>query len=142
MSVVLAGAVVCGGGPGTTYSSCRAAPMISDLASCKLCFAATVGSPRVVSPGPRGLVGDAGVGASYDGGADPDLGTDVGRGVEGRPFTLPVGVGVSCVGWVVESWDRDARAAAPGGGPHDWLSGGSHGSIGGFSSWSYGRREA
>lgn len=34
-------------------------------------------------PGPPGLVGDAGVGASYRGGADPDLVPDVGLGVDG-----------------------------------------------------------
>ena len=73
----------------------------------------TVGSPRVVSLGPPGLVADAGVDATYDGGVDPNPGTDVGLGVEGRPFTLPAGVGVSCGRWMAESWDRDARRRSP-----------------------------
>ena len=115
--------------------------MISELASCKLGFMATVGSPRVVSPGPQGLVGDSCVGASYSGGADPNLGTDAGLGVEGRPFTLPPGVGVPCGGRVAKSWDRDVGAAASGGGPHDWLSDRPHDGGGGFSSWSYGWQE-
>lgn len=117
MSVVLAGAVCCGGGPDTAYSSCRVAPMLSDLALCKIGLAAAVGSPSVVSPGPPGLAGDTGVGAFYGGGADLDPGTDAELGVEGRPCTLPAGVGVPCGGWVAGSWARDAGTATPDGGP-------------------------
>lgn len=48
----------------------------------------------VVSPlRPPGLAGDAGVGASYYGGADPDPVADAGLGVEGLPSTLPTMVG-------------------------------------------------
>jgi len=112
VSAILLGAVGCGGAPGIAYQSRRAAAVISELASCKLGFMATVGSPRVVSPGPQGLVGDASIGASYSGGADPDLRIDAGLGVEGRPFTLCPGVGVPCGGWVAKSWDWDVREAA------------------------------
>uniref|UniRef100_N1R526 Adipocyte plasma membrane-associated protein n=1 Tax=Aegilops tauschii TaxID=37682 RepID=N1R526_AEGTA len=70
------------------------------------CLSTVVGSHGVVSsPGPPGLAGDAGVGASYGGGAYPDSVTDVGLGVDGMPGRWPR-MAVRMVALRQASWRR------------------------------------
>ena len=88
---VLAGMVLDGGGRVSVASVRGSAPVTTDTTSSELAWPrvgavspAAVGSlVSRVPPSSPGLASDTGVSASYDGGADPDSGTDVGLGVDG-----------------------------------------------------------